>query len=43
LLASPPTQVTAAHVHVYLRFSKMIKWGALNCLLIGFIVLLILK
>ena len=43
LLASPPTQDTAAHVHDYLRFTKMIKWGALTCLIIGFIVLLILK
>jgi hypothetical protein len=43
LLASPPTQDTAVHVHDYLRFTKMIKWGALTCLAIGFIVLLILK
>ena len=43
LLASPPTQDTAVHVHDYQRFTKLIKWGALTCLVIGFIVLLILK
>jgi hypothetical protein len=43
LLVSPPTQDVAVHVHDYLRFTKLIKWGALTCLVIGFIVLLILK
>ena len=31
------------HVHDYTRFTKMMKWGALICLVIGLIVLLILK
>ena len=43
LLASPPPQDSAVHVQDYLRFTKLIKWGALTCLVIGFIVLLILK
>jgi hypothetical protein len=43
LLVSPPTQDVAVHVRDYLRFTQMFKWGALVCLVIGFIVLLILK
>jgi hypothetical protein len=43
LLASPPTQDVAVHVRDYERFTKMFKWGALICLIIGFIVLMILK
>jgi hypothetical protein len=43
ILVSPPTQDVAAHVRDYMRFTQMLKWGALTCLLIGFIVLLILK
>ena len=43
LLASPPTQEMAAHVHDYERFTWMLKWGAAGALIIGFIVLLILK
>jgi hypothetical protein len=42
LLVSPPTQDVAVHVRDYLRFTQMFKWGALVCLVIGFIVLLIL-
>jgi hypothetical protein len=43
LLVSPPTQDVAMHVRDYERFTKMFKWGALTCLVIGFVVLLILK
>ena len=43
LLVSPPSQDVAVHVHDYTRFTKMMKWGALTCLVIGFTVLLILK
>jgi hypothetical protein len=43
LLTSPPTQDVAAHVRDYTRFTTMLKWAALTCLVIGFIVLLILK
>jgi hypothetical protein len=42
-LTSPPTQDVAVHVEDYTRFIKMLKWGAVTCLIIGFIVLLILK
>jgi hypothetical protein len=43
LLVSPPTQDVAVHVDDYTRFTRMMKWGALTCLVVGFIVLLILK
>jgi hypothetical protein len=43
LLVSPPTQEVAAHVRDYERFTRMLKYGALACLVIGFVVLLILK
>jgi hypothetical protein len=43
LLASPPTQDMAVHVHDYTRFTKMMTRGAIACLIVGFIVLLILK
>jgi hypothetical protein len=43
LLTSPPTQDVAAHVRDYERFTKLFKWGAIVCLIIGFLVLLILK
>jgi hypothetical protein len=42
LLVSPPTQDVAVHVRDYLRFTKLLKWGALTSLVIAFIVLLIL-
>ena len=43
LLASPPTQDVAVHVHDYGRFTKMMKWGAVVCLIVGLFVLMILK
>lgn len=43
LLVSPPTQDVAIHVRDYTRFTRMLKWGAISALIIGFIVLLILK
>ena len=43
LLVSPPTREVASHVRDYERFTKMLKWGAIVCLVIAFIVLLILK
>jgi len=42
LLTNPPTQDVAVHVNDYVRFTKLLKWGAVLCLLTGFIVLLIL-
>ncbi len=43
ILVNPPTQEMAHHVADYARFTMMLKWGALTCLVIGFIVLLILR
>jgi hypothetical protein len=43
LLVSPPTQDAAVHVRDYLRFTQIFKWGAVVCLIIGLIVLMILK
>lgn len=43
LLVSPPTQDVAVHVQDYTRFTRLLKWGAITCLIIGFLVLLILK
>jgi aa3 type cytochrome c oxidase subunit IV len=43
LLASPPTQDAAVHVRDYEKFTRMMKWGAIICLIIGFFVLMILK
>lgn len=43
LLVSPPTEDVAVHVRDYARFTKLLKWGALTCLVIAFVVLLILK
>ena len=43
LLASPPTQEVAVHVRDYEKFTRMMKWGAIVCLIVGFIVLMILK
>lgn len=42
LLVSPPTQEVAVHVRDYESFTRLLKWAALTCLVIGFIVLLIL-
>lgn len=43
LLVDPPTQNVAHHVHDYEKFTRMMKWGAITCFIVGFIVLLILK
>lgn len=43
LLADPPTHEAAVHVHDYERFTRMMKWGAIACFIVGFIVLLILR
>jgi hypothetical protein len=42
LLTNPPSPEAAVHVRDYLRFTRLLKWGALACLLIGLCVLLIL-
>ena len=43
ILVSPPTQDVAVHVRDYTRFTKLLKYGAIACLIIAFFVLLILK
>jgi hypothetical protein len=40
LLANPPTHEMAVHVHDYERFTRMMRDGAIVCLIIGLIVLL---
>jgi hypothetical protein len=43
LLVSPPTQDVAIHVRDYERFTKMFKWGAIVCFIIGLLSLIIIK
>lgn len=43
LLVDPPTQDVAIHVRDYARFTKLLTWGALTCLVVGFLVLLIIS
>ena len=43
LLVDPPTQDVAVHVRDYEHFTKVLKWSALFCLVVAFIVLLILR
>jgi hypothetical protein len=43
LLANPPTQEVARHVHDYDKFTGMMKWGAIICLIVGLVVLLIIS
>jgi len=42
ILTNPPTQDVAIHVRDYTRFIKLLKYGALICLVLAFIVLMIL-
>lgn len=42
LLANPPTQEAAIHVHDYERFTRMMKYGAIACFIVGLIVLWVL-
>jgi hypothetical protein len=43
LLTSPPTKEAAVHVNDYLRFTQLMKWGALVCLVIGLLSLMLIK
>ena len=43
ILVNPPTQDVAVHVRDYARFTQLLKYGAIVCLITAFIVLLILK
>ena len=43
LLTNPPNQDVAVHVQDYSRFTKLLKWSAIACLLIGLLVILIIQ
>ena len=43
IFASPPTQEVARHVQDYSRFTFLLKWGALVCLVVAFFVLLMIS
>lgn len=43
ILVSPPTQDVAVHVRDYTRFIRLLRYGAIVCLIVAFIVLLLLK
>jgi hypothetical protein len=43
ILTQPPTQEVARHVHDYERFTHLLKWSALGCLVVALIVLLIIS
>lgn len=43
ILSDAQSSDVAVHVRDYTRFTKMLKWGALVCLAIAFLILLILK
>jgi len=43
LLAHPPTAEVAHHVEDYERFTKLLKYSALVCLAIAFLVVLIIS
>jgi len=42
ILTNPPTQDVAIHVRDYTRFTKLLKYGALICLVLALVVLMIL-
>jgi hypothetical protein len=42
LLTHPPTQEVAHHVHDYARFTKLLKYGAIICLIVAALVLMII-
>jgi hypothetical protein len=43
LLASPATQDVANHVNDYARFTKLLKWGAIVCLIVGVLWVMLIK
>jgi len=43
LLEHPGTPEVARHVHDYEKFANMMKWGAIICLIIGLVSLIIIK
>lgn len=43
ILTHPGSKEMARHVHDYSRFTTLLKWGALACLVVAFIVLLLIS
>lgn len=43
ILVSPPTQDVAVHVRDYTNFTRLLKWGAIICLIIGLLSLVLIK
>ena len=43
ILTSPPTQEVARHVADYSRFTALLKWGAVVCLIVAFFVLFLIS
>lgn len=43
ILTNPPTQDVAVHVHDYANFTRLLKWGAVVCLIVGLVWLMIVK
>ena len=43
LLADPPSAEAACHVQDYERFTKLLKYGAIACLVIAFLVVMIIS
>jgi len=42
-LTNPPTQEMAHHVADYSNFTKLFKWGAVVCLIVGLAWMLIIR
>jgi len=43
ILTSPPTQEVGRHVADYSRFTALLKWSAIACLIIAFFVLFLIS
>lgn len=43
ILSSPPTQDVAHHVADYGNFITLLKWGAVVCLFVGLVWMMIIK
>lgn len=43
ILSNPPTQDVAHHVADYGKFTRLLKWGAIVCFVVGLLWMLIVK
>lgn len=43
ILTNPPTQEVGRHVADYSRFTAILKWGAIVCLAVAFLVLVLIS